>query len=145
MRPFIVDFRSVFAALIIGLGAVLPSAASDDPVNSLAGAICAAADFNSISALISQTQTENPMQPEEIAEAFGVAAFLADLGRCANRQAMADSFVLYKKGKNISALDVAFAQGRVAAKPASSASAVTGTYQGSFVALGTAGDPPSGQ
>lgn len=122
----------------------LPAGAADNPVNGLANAICAAADLNAVTAALNAVPPEDELATTDVAEAFGVATFLADLGRCANRQAIADGFVFYKKGKDAGPLDIAFASGRVAAKPESGATHA-GLFQGSFASLGTAGDPPSGQ
>jgi hypothetical protein len=140
--------RFLRIALAIGTAAVLPlalpSAASEDPVTDLAGAICAAPDLNAITSALATLAPESAMDTDEVAEAFGVATFLGDLGRCANRQAIADGFAFFKKGKDAARLDAAFAMGRVAAKPGGG-SAGAESYQGSFAVLGTAGDPPSGQ
>ena len=132
-------------ALLCALVAATPAFAADNPVNGLANAICAAGDLNAVTAALSAVSPQDELAPEDFAEAFGVATFLADLGRCANRQAIADGFAFYKKGKDPGPLDAAFASGRVAAKPESNASAQGGVFQGSFASLGTAGDPPSGQ
>lgn len=133
------------AGIIMGALAGSPAHAADDPVGDLANAICAAPDLNAINAAIATLGTEDALAPEQVAEAFGVATFLGDLGRCANRQAIADGFVFFKKGKDIAQLDAAFAGGRVAAKPGGGGTASAEVYQGSFASLGTAGDPPSGQ
>jgi hypothetical protein len=129
---------------VSALSLVAPGQAAEDPVSELANAICAAPDLNAITAALSTLAAEDALAPEEVAEAFGVATFLGDLGRCTNRQAIADGFVLFKKGKDIAQLDAAFAAGRVAAKP-EGGTASAEVYQGSFASLGTAGDPPSGQ
>jgi hypothetical protein len=120
------------------------SAVAESQVGGLANAICGAKDMDAITSALNTYSPEEPLQPEMIAEAFGVATFLADLGRCTNRQAIADSFAVFKKGKDAVALDTAFATGRVAAKP-EGAGASAAVFQGSFAQLGTAGDPPSGQ
>jgi hypothetical protein len=140
MTPF---FRSALLCAFVASSAV-PVTAADNPVTGLANAICAAGDLNAVTGALSAVPPQDELQPADIAEAFGIATFLADLGRCANRQAIADGFAFYKKGKDAGLLDAAFASGRVAAKP-ESASAQPGGFQGSFAALGTAGDPPSGQ
>lgn len=115
-----------------------------DPVSRLANDVCGAHDLQTINTFVYRYISDDRLEPEEVAEAFGVATFLGDLGRCANQQAILDAFFLFKKDKDISALDIAFARGRVAAKPASSPSSGSGgKFQGSFVALGTAGEPPS--
>ena len=119
--------------------------AAPDPINELANAICAAPDLNALTATLGQLATEDAYAPEEVAEAFGVATFLGDLGRCANQQAIADGFALYKKGKDVTRMDMAFAGGRVAAKPEGGGTASAEVYQGSFASLGTAGDTPSAQ
>jgi hypothetical protein len=125
---------------------VAPAFAGDDPQSRLANDVCLARDIQTINDFVYRYISDDRLEPTEVAEAFGVATFLGDLGRCTNRQAILDAFFLFKKDRDAAALDVAFAQGRVAAKPASGPSADTGgTYQGSFVALGTAGDPPSVQ
>ncbi len=135
------------AALLCALMAlpVTPASAGDNPVNGLANAICAAGDLNAVTAALGAIAPADELAPQDVAEAFGLATFLADLGRCVNRQAIADGFAFYKKDKDAGPLDAAFASGRVAAKPDGSATASAGTFQGSFAALGTAGDPPSGQ
>jgi hypothetical protein len=120
--------------------------AEEDAVGDLANAICAAPDVNGVISALSAFGSEESFGPESVAEAFGIATFLSDLGRCTSRQAIADSFAYYKKGKEVAKLDAAFAIGRVAAKPgAATDGGSEGVYQGSFAALGTAGDPPSGQ
>lgn len=118
--------------------------AAETTVGGLANAICGAPDVDAITNVLSSYSPEEPLTQEAVAEAFGVATFLADLGRCANRQAIADGFAVYKKGKDTVLLDSSFATGRIAAKP-EGAGARTGVFQGSFAQLGTAGDPPSGQ
>lgn len=138
------------ASLVVALGTAASlsltplSVAADDPVTDLAGAICAAPDLNAITAALASLAPENAMDSESVAQAFGVATFLGDLGRCKNRQAIADGFAFFKKGKDAVRLDAAFAMGRIAAKPGGGTAGAE-SYQGSFVALGTAGDPPSGQ
>jgi hypothetical protein len=137
---------TVVACTALAVGAAAPASASSDPVNGLANAICGAADLNGISTAMSAVPADDPLAPEQVAEAFGIAAFLADLGRCTNRQAIADGFAIYKKDKEVARLDTAFATGRVAAKPESSGQVTSSeVFQGSFASLGTAGDPPSGQ
>jgi hypothetical protein len=118
--------------------------AADDAVGELANAICAAADLKGITAVVAVFEGAEELVPTEVAEAFGIASFLGDLGRCPNRQAVADAFAFYKKGKDAAPLDAAFAMGRVAAKPGGGTASAS-FYDGSFAVLGTAGDPPSGQ
>lgn len=139
--------RNIALAVILSLSTLtLPTIAADDPQSRLANDICLARDLQTINDMVYRYISDDRLEPVEVAEAFGVATFLGDLGRCTNRQAILDAFFLYKKDRDAASLDVAFAQGRVAAKPASGPSANSGgTYQGSFVALGTAGDPPSVQ
>lgn len=136
--------KALFCALM-ALAAVVPARAADNPVNGLANAICGAGDLNAVTAALGAVAPEDELAPEDVAEAFGIATFLADLGRCVNRQAIADGFAFYKKGKDAGPLDAAFASGRVAAKPEGSGTGHAGLFQGSFASLGTAGDPPSGQ
>lgn len=138
-----VSLRDRLFCALVALTAT-PALAADSPVNGLANAICSAADLNAVTAAVNAVPPEDEMLATDIAEAFGVATFLADLGRCVNRQAIADGFVYFKKGKDAAPLDVAFANGRVAARP-ESVTAQVGGFQGSFASLGTAGDPPSGQ
>jgi hypothetical protein len=138
--------KLVGCAALIGSFAVTPLAApparaQPDMTNELANAICAAPNPDAVTAAVASFET---LSQEDVAEAFGIAAFLGDLGRCANQQAMADGFAYYKKGKDQATLDAAYASGRVAAKP-EGGTASAEIYQGSFAALGTAGDPPSGQ
>ena len=118
--------------------------AEEDVVGDLANAICAAPDVNAVIAALTSFTADESNSPEAVAEAFGVATFLSDLGRCANRQAIADSFAYYKKDKDVAKLDTAFALGRVAAKPGGGTASAE-IYQGSFAALGSAGEAPSGQ
>lgn len=120
------------------------AAPGDDPVAELANAICAAQTLDAVNAAVSALSADDAMQLEQVAQAFGTATFFGDLGRCANRQVIADAFALFKKGKDVARLDAAFAMGRVAAKPGGGTASAE-IYQGSFAALGTAGDPPSGQ
>ena len=138
--------RSLLAAtsMMVALAVPYGVSAAEDPINDLANAICAAPDANAIDAALTSLAPEDVMLPEQVAEAFGVATFLGDLQRCANRQAISDGFALYRKGKDGAKLDIAFATGRVAAKPEGGAASAE-VYQGSFAALGTAGDAPSGQ
>lgn len=136
--------RTAFLCALVAVAAV-PARAADNPVNGLANAICGANDLNAVTVALGAVAPEDELAPEDVAEAFGIATFLADLGRCVNRQAIADGFAFYKKGKDAGPLDAAFASGRVAAKPEGSATAHAGIFQGSFASLGTAGDPPSGQ
>lgn len=133
-------------AAIIGALTLAPieTKASPDLTSELANAICAAPTSDAVNAAIASFEAADGLTAEDIAEAFGIATFLADLGRCADRQAIADGFAYFKKGKDPGPLDAAFASGRVAAKP-EGGTASTEIYQGSFAALGTAGDPPSGQ
>ena len=139
---FVLPFRraTFVAALFLSVGAQ----AAPDPVNELANAICAAPDLNALTSTLGTLGSEDAYAPEEVAEAFGIATFLGDLGRCANQQAIADGFALYKKGKDVARLDMAFAGGRVAAKP-EGGTASAEVYQGSFASLGSAGDTPSAQ
>lgn len=130
-------------AAVAGLSLV-PVKAQDDPVTGLANAICAAPDLNALTTALNAFVTDEELSVTQVAEAFGVATFLGDLGRCANRQVIADGFAFFKKGKDVAQLDAAFAMGRVAAKPGGGTASAE-TYQGSFASLGTAGDPPSGQ
>jgi len=132
------------ASLFVAIAAPWTSIAAEDPINELANAICAAPDMNAIGVALSSLAPEDVMLPEQVAEAFGVATFLGDLQRCASRQAIADGYAFYRKGKDGGKLDIAFATGRVAAKP-EGGTASAEVYQGSFAALGTAGDAPSGQ
>jgi len=132
---------AVISALTL---APVESKASPDPTNELANAICAALSPEAMNAAVASYEGQDQLTAEDIAEAFGIATFLGDLGRCADRQAIADAFAYYKMGKDPGPLDAAFASGRVAAKP-EGGTASTEVYQGSFAALGTAGDPPSGQ
>jgi hypothetical protein len=136
----------VCSGLALAIVAV-PVRASNNPINGLANAICAAQDLTAVDAAVAAISPDDPLSPEQIAEAFGVATFLADLGRCANRQAIADGFAVYKKDKEVAHLDAAFASGRVAAKPEGDGRSTVpaAVFQGSFASLGTAGDPPSGQ
>jgi hypothetical protein len=135
--------RSLACASVIALSAT--AYAGETTVGGLANAICAAPDMAAISGVLNTYSPEEPLTAEAIAEAFGAATFLADLGRCANRQAIADSFAVFKKGKDVVLLDTSFATGRVAAKPEGAGAQTAGVFQGSFAQLGTAGDPPSGQ
>ena len=69
------------------LTTVMPLNAAEDPIGELANAICAASDVNAITMALSSLAPEETMPPEDVGEAFGVATFLGDLQRCANRQA----------------------------------------------------------
>lgn len=135
--------RSLACASVIALSSA--AHAGETTVGGLANAICAAPDLEAIAGTLNSYSPDEPLTAEAVAEAFGAATFLADLGRCANRQAIADGFAVFKKGKDPIHLDIAFATGRVAAKPEGAGAQVAGVYQGSFAQLGTAGDPPSGQ
>ena len=136
--------RIIFTALALGLSST--ANAAEDPVSRLANDVCGAHDLQTINSFVYRYISDDRLEPAEVAESFGVATFLGDLGRCANQQAILDAFFLFKKDKDTTTLDIAFARGRVAAKPASSASSNSGgKFQGSFVALGTAGEPPSVQ
>jgi len=143
MKRRYVALAGTTALAVVLLGS-LPARAAQDSTSELANAICAAANVDAVAAAVASVATAEELTPERIAEAFGVATFLADLGRCANRQAIADGFAYFKKGKDPDPLDLAFASGRVVAKP-EGGTASAEIYQGSFAMLGTAGDPPSAQ
>lgn len=117
---------------------------TQDVTTDLANAIAAALNSDAVAAAVASFSAGNGLSPEDVAQAFGAAMFLCDLGRCKNPQAIADSFAAYKKGKDGQALDAAFAMGRVGAE-ADGGTASAEVYQSSFAALGTAGDAPSGQ
>lgn len=141
-------FRSAFLAGVVGvlgIAATAPSDAAHDPLAALANAICASPDAAAIGTVLNTFGPSTHLVDADIAEAFGTAAFMGDLGRCANKQAIYDAFAAFKQGKQDgSLLDASFAMGHVQATP-DGGTASPEFYQGSYASLGTAGDPPSGK
>lgn len=132
------------ASVLLLVGLFPGSALSEpDPVAELANAICAGKTTGEISASLAELGPAT-LADDDIAEAFGQASFMADLGRCGSGQAVADAYAAFKRGKDAQKLDAAFAMGRVSGEP-TGGTASAGLYQGSFSSLGSAGDPPSGQ
>src|SRR6185295_12465907 len=72
-------------AAIIGALTLAPveTKASPDLTSELANAICAAPTPDAVNAAIVSFEAADGLTAEDIAEAFGIATFLADLGRCA--------------------------------------------------------------
>jgi len=136
---------AILAALVVA-GSLVASAvrAEPDPVGELANAICAGKTAADIGTSLVDVGAGNTLAEDQVAEAFGQASFMADLGRCGSPQAIADAYAAYKKGKDGPKLDTAFAMGRVSGSP-TGGTASAGLYEGSFSSLGSAGDPPSGQ
>lgn len=131
------------AMLLAGLSSQA-AMSKPDPVAELANAICAGKTVADISASLADLGPGGALSDDDVAEAFGEASFMADLGRCGSGQAVADSYAAFKKGKNAQELDASFAMGRVSGEP-TGGTASAGLYQGSFSSLGSAGDPPSGK
>ncbi len=115
-----------------------------DPVSELANAICAGKTTGDISTSLADLGPGGSLTDSDVAEAFGEASFMADLGRCGSGQAIADAYAAFKRGKDTQKLDASFAMGRVSGEP-TGGTASAGLYQGSFASLGAAGDPPSGK
>lgn len=131
----------LIAAAIALLGTANAAQALDDDVATLAAAICSAPDTGKMGEALASRGTSEAVPEEQVAEAFGVASYLASLGRCANRTAIADGYALYKSDKDLNQLDAAFAVGHVSARPDDKAA----VYKGSFEVLGGAGEPTSRQ
>jgi hypothetical protein len=121
-----------------------PVRAEPDNLSGLALAICAAPNLETIASALTTYELVYGLSPEQIAQAFGEAAFLCDIGRCANPTAIAVAFTNYKHGKDAVTLDAAFAIGQAGAE-LENATASVSVGQSSFVALASPGDPPSGQ
>jgi len=119
-----------------------PALSRPDPVSELANAICAGKTPSDISTSLADLGPGGALTDSDVAEAFGEASFMADLGRCGSGQAIADAYAAFKRGKNAQALDASFAMGRVSGEP-TGGTASAGLYRGSFSSLGAAGDPPS--
>jgi hypothetical protein len=138
--------RILGTAAIALLGGLLATqaGAAPDPVAELANAICAGRTTGDISTSLADLGPSGVLADDAIAEAFGEASFMADLGRCASGQAIADAYAAFKQGKDGQKLDASFAMGRVSGEP-TGGTASAGLYQGSFSSLGSAGDPPSGK
>ena len=131
--------------ILLGLGLLLGATAraEPDPIGILANAICASKSVAEINQTLGDIGPIATLTNSDVAEAFGEAAFLADLKRCRNAQAIVDAYVEFRHGKDTQALDAAFAMGHVSDKPTGGTASV-GFYEGSFATLGSAGDPPSG-
>jgi hypothetical protein len=139
--------RSLLVGVALGLvaaAATSPGRAATDAMTDLANAICASKTAGEIGAVVAEFAPAASLSQEEVAEAFGEASFMADLGRCASGQAIADAYAAFKAGKDAARLDAAFAMGRVSGT-AGGGTAGAGSYDGSYSGLGSAGDPPSGQ
>ena len=136
--------KFAIAAALFVLSGAASATADPDPVAELANAICAGKSTTEIAASLAEVGPGGALPADEIAEAFGQASFMADLGRCGSAQAIADAYAAFKKGKDGPKLDTAFAMGRVSGAP-TGGTASAGLYEGSFSSLGSAGDPPSGQ
>ncbi|MEQ1866964.1 MAG: hypothetical protein ABL996_20175 [Micropepsaceae bacterium] len=139
--------REIIVALALtGLLVALPAPvrAQPDDMGGLALAICTAPNLEAIATALTTYELVYGLSPEQIAQAFGEAAFLCDLGRCEDPAAIAVAFANYKQGKDALALDAAFAIGQAGAEVESATASVAGG-QSSFVALASPGDPPSGQ
>lgn len=141
------SFREIIVALAL-TGLVVstpaPARAESDDMSGLAFAICAAPSLETIASALTTYELVYGLSPERIAQAFGEAAFLCEIGRCANPAAIAVAFTNYKQGKDAVVLDAAFAIGQAGAEVESATASVAGG-QSSFVALASPGDPPSGQ
>lgn len=116
--------------------------AADDDVTALAASICAAPDVGNMSELLAARGVDEGVPEERVAQAFGIATYMASLARCSNPKAIADGYALFKGDKDQNQLDAAFAVGHVSARPDDGKA---DTYQGSFEVLGGAGDPASSQ
>jgi hypothetical protein len=139
--------REIIVALALtGLLAAAPADAREpvDYTSELAIAIAAAPDPAAVAAAVATYEIGYGLGPEQIAQAFGEAAFLCDLGRCANPKAIVAAFANYKQGKDVAMLDAAFAAGREGVG-IDAATANGEVFRDSFVALASPGDPPSGQ
>ncbi len=139
--------REIFVAIALtGVLAAAPAAAREmvDYTSELAIAIAAAPDPDAAAAAVATYEIGYGLGPEQIAQAFGEAASLCDLGRCANPNAVVAAFANYKQGKDAAVLDAAFAAGH-AGTEIEAATANGELFQDSFVALASPGDPPSGQ
>jgi hypothetical protein len=136
---------AIAAALLLQISVPASTAWSEpDPVGELANAICAGKTTADISTSLADVGPSGALTDDDVAEAFGQASFMADLGRCGSAQAIADAYAAFKKGKDAQKIDAAFAMGRVSGQP-TGGTASAGLYQGSFSGLGSAGDPPSGK
>ena len=103
----------IVAFALTGLLAATPAAAREtvDYTNELAIAIAAAPDPDAVAAAVATYEIGYGLGPEQVAQAFGEATSLCDLGRCANPNAVVAAFANYKQGKDVAVLDAAFAAG----------------------------------
>jgi hypothetical protein len=130
-----------FAAAVALIGSASAAGSVGEEVSSLAAAICVAPDATKMSEEVAARSANDAISEEQVAEAFGVASYLAALGHCANAAAIADGYALFKNDKDKDQLDAAFAVGHVLARPDDKGE----VYQGSFEILGGAGDPATSQ
>lgn len=140
-------FREIIVvAALTGLFAAAPQAAraAPDYTNDLALAISAAPDPEAVASVVATYELVFGLAPEQVAQAFGEAASLCNLGRCANPQAVFFAFTAYKQGKDEVVLDTAFAVGQAGAD-IENATATAEVNQSSIVTLASPGEPPSGQ
>jgi hypothetical protein len=133
--------RQIAAAVAL-VGSATAAGSVGEEVSTLAAAICASPDVAKMSETVANRSANDVISDEQVAEAFGVATFVAGLGRCANEGAIAEGYALYKSDKDKDQLDAAFAVGHVSARPDD---AKTAAYKGSFEILGGAGEPASSQ
>ena len=117
--------------------------AAQNPIDAGAQAACAGKGVAEISAALGKLGLIGKLPDDKVAEAFGQALYLADLGHCVSPQAIVDAFAAFKKGKDAQTLDVAFAAGHM-----------NGSHDGEHGHgghdhherddTGSPGDPPSG-
>jgi len=140
-----VPVKTWFVSAAAGLALFgFSASAAQDPVGAVANAVCAAKSLDDISSTLAEVGPVRGLTNEDIAEAFGQASFLADLGRCVSPQAIADAYAAFKQGKEAQKLDAAFAMGHINGS-GTGGTASAALYQGSYASLGSAGDPPSGK
>ena len=135
-----------FTAFLIALALVPSSArAADDAPRRLLQEICAAVGAEAMLASVDAYASEESLQPEEIAEALGAADALAERGYCDAAAAAAGAplaaCAAFKAASGQGhVLDVAFARGRLFARPPRRAASPSGArFGGSFLVLGGPG------
>jgi len=133
-------------AFLIALALVPSSArAADDAPRRLLQEICTAGTTQAILASVEAYTGSENLQPGEIAEALGAVDALAERGYCdaaaAAARAPQAAFAVFKAASGQGHdLDVAFARGRLFARPPRRAAGPSGArFDGSFLVLGGPG------
>jgi hypothetical protein len=105
--------------------------------------ICASDDTAAILDAINGYERDELLPPDAVAEALGAADALAERGYCRSATLPSEAFAAIRaESLEGDRLDVAFARGRLVAKPPRSAAAPSARrFDGSFLVLGGPGQP----